>query len=110
MPKIDSALPSVMRNPMEWYIHRFQNQGYVFPSTTPLSGLPKVGFAVGDTIFYVPQESLLFSETEPGWVYGGIQSRGDMTFDILGDTFLQNVVVDFDIGAAQMRFVSRPFY
>jgi hypothetical protein len=31
------------------------------------------------------------AEAKEGYVYGGIQSRGTMTFDILGDTFLKGI-------------------
>jgi hypothetical protein len=69
----------------------YQNQGYVFPTNTPEIGLPTIGFDVGGKTFYVPKEALLFAETEPGWCYGGIQSRGDLPFDIWGDTWLKGV-------------------
>lgn len=32
-----------------------------------------------------------------GYTYGGIQSRGDLPFDIYGDTFLKNVYAIFDV-------------
>ena len=31
------------------------------------------------------------AEAKQGFVYGGIQSRGTMTFDILGDTMLKSI-------------------
>lgn len=78
------------------------NQGWVFPTSTTAENLPVVGFSVGGHVFNVGKEDLLFAETEPGWTYGGIQSRGDMTFDILGDTFLKGIYAVFDQG--NMRF------
>jgi hypothetical protein len=66
-------------------------QGYVFPSNTETSSLPVVTFAVGDQQFAVPKESLAFADAGNGTTYGGIQSRGSMTFDILGDTFLKGI-------------------
>jgi hypothetical protein len=39
----------------------------------------------------VQKEDLGFAETKSGYVYGGIQSRGTMTMDILGDTFLKGL-------------------
>jgi hypothetical protein len=50
-----------------------------------------VTFAVGDNQFAVQKEDLGFADAGNGMVYGGIQSRGDMTFDILGDTFLKGI-------------------
>jgi len=69
------------------------NQGWVFPTDTKEADLPLVGFAVGTEgkVFTCGKEDLLFAETEAGWTYGGIQSRGDMAFDILGDTWLKGV-------------------
>jgi len=66
-------------------------QGYVFPSKTTAGQLPTVTFAVGGKQFTVQKEDLGFADAGNGMVYGGIQSRGDMTFDILGDTFLKSV-------------------
>lgn len=66
-------------------------QGYVFPVDTPADKLPVVTFAVGGKQFAVQKEDLGFADAGNGMVYGGIQSRGDMTFDILGDTFLKGI-------------------
>ena len=68
-----------------------QQQGYVFPASTKPADLPVVKFAVGEQEFAVPKEALAFASAGTGTVYGGIQSRGDMTFDILGDTFLKGI-------------------
>lgn len=66
-------------------------QGYVFPTSTTADQLPVVTFAVGDKQFAVQKEDLAFADAGNGMVYGGIQSRGTMTFDILGDTFLKGI-------------------
>ena len=66
-------------------------QGYVFPSSVTVDQLPVVTFAVGDQQFTVNKEDLAFADAGNGNVYGGIQSRGSMTFDILGDTFLKSI-------------------
>lgn len=68
-----------------------QQQGYLFPSNTTADQLPVVTFAVGDKQFIVQKEDLGFADAGNGMVYGGIQSRGTMTFDILGDTFLKGI-------------------
>jgi hypothetical protein len=67
------------------------NQGYVFPSTVTADELPVVTFAVGGQQFAVPKEALAFADAGNGTIYGGIQSRGTMDFDILGDTFLKGI-------------------
>jgi hypothetical protein len=66
-------------------------QGYLFPSDTTVDNLPTVEFAVGDNLFAVQKEDLGFADAGNGMVYGGIQSRGSLDFDILGDTFLKGI-------------------
>ena len=61
-------------------------QGYVFPTNTTADQLPVATFAVGDKQFAVQKEDMAFVDASNGMVYGGIQSRGSLTFDILGDT------------------------
>ena len=66
-------------------------QGYVFPTSTPTDQLPVVSFAVGDKEFSVNVNDLAFADAGDGLSYGGIQSRGDLSFDILGDTWLKGI-------------------
>jgi hypothetical protein len=67
------------------------NQGYVYPANTTVDQLPVVTLAVGAKQFTVQKEDLGFADAGNGMIYGGIQSRGTMTFDILGDTFLKGI-------------------
>lgn len=46
----------------------------------------KITFAVGDKQIEVQKKDLGFVEVGDGMQYGGIQSRGDSKFDILGGT------------------------
>ncbi|PYH45740.1 pepsin-like aspartic protease [Aspergillus saccharolyticus JOP 1030-1] len=84
-----------------------ETQGYIYPSDTTEENLPVVSFAVGDKQFVVQKEDLGFAEAKTGYVYGGIQSRGDMTFDILGDTFLKSIYAIFDVGNLRFGAVQR---
>jgi len=84
------------------------SQGYIFPTTVKVADLPTVTFAVGDQQFAVHKQDLGFALAKTGWVYGGIQSRGSMTFDILGDTFLKGIYAVFDQGNTQFGAVQRP--
>jgi hypothetical protein len=68
-----------------------QQQGYIFPNDTTADQLPVVKVAVGDHLFTINKEDLAFADAGNNMVYGGIQSRGTMTFDILGDTFLKSI-------------------
>jgi hypothetical protein len=68
-----------------------ENQGWVYPENTTLAKLPVVTFAVGTHQVTIQKEDLGFASIGDGNIYGGIQSRGSMTFDILGDTFLKSI-------------------
>ncbi len=65
-------------------------QGWLIP-TTSVSSLPDVSVAIGDTEFVIQKEDLLFAMADDDHWYGGVQSRGENPFDILGDTFLKSV-------------------
>ncbi|KZF19126.1 acid protease [Xylona heveae TC161] len=82
-------------------------QGYTFPKSTSADKLPTVSFAVGGKQFYVQKEDLAFADIGNGYVYGGIQSRGSMSFDILGDTFLKSIYAIFDQGNTRFGAVQR---
>jgi hypothetical protein len=66
-------------------------QGYIIPNSVTAEDLPDFSVAVGDKEFVIQKEDLLFAPADANNWYGGVQSRGDMTFDILGDTFLKSV-------------------
>jgi hypothetical protein len=68
-----------------------QYQGYIVPNTVKAEDLPDFSVAVGDKQFVIQKEDLVFAPADDNNWYGGVQSRGDMTFDILGDTFLKSV-------------------
>lgn len=86
----------------------FMNQGYVFPTNTAADKLPSVQIAVGDKMFTIHKEDLAFADAGNGMSYGGIQSRGTMPLDILGDTFLKGVYAVFDQGGKRFGAVQRP--
>lgn len=66
-------------------------QGWTFPSNTPQSKLPTISVAIGGTQFSFHKEDFFFGTLDNGMTYGGIQSRGSLTHDILGDTWLKGV-------------------
>lgn len=66
-------------------------QGYVFPTSVKAEDMPEFKVAIGDKEFLIQAEDLAFAPAGNGNWYGGVQSRGDMSFDILGDTFLKSV-------------------
>ncbi|KZS88089.1 acid protease [Sistotremastrum niveocremeum HHB9708] len=78
--------------------------GYVYPSDAQI---PVVQFAVGDNLFTVDPADFAFSDAGNGMTFGGIQSRGDNPFDILGDVFLKSVYVVFDQSNVQIGMAQR---
>ncbi|KAK7509261.1 aspartic proteinase precursor [Phyllosticta citriasiana] len=82
-------------------------RGYVYPSDTSVDKLPVVTFAVGDKQFTIQKEDLGFADAGNGYIYGGIQSRGSLDFDILGDTFLKGIYAIFDQGNKRFGAVQR---
>ena len=82
-------------------------QGYTFPTSTTADQLPQVSVAVGGNMFNIQKEALAFADAGNNMVYGGIQSRGTMTFDILGDVFLKGIYAVFDVGNKQFGAVQR---
>jgi hypothetical protein len=62
---------------------------------------------VGGKEFAVQKEDLGFADAGNGMVYGGIQSRGTLTFDILGDTWLKAIYAVFDQGNNRFGCVER---
>ena len=70
-----------------------QQGGWIFPADIPIDQLPQVRVAVGDKLFNVEKEHLAFAPVDDSgsMTYGGIQPRGNLGFDIFGDTFLLGV-------------------
>lgn len=88
---IDDATCKAIYDAIPGSTYDSQQQGYTFPSSVTADQLPVVTFAVGEKQFAVEKEDLAFADAGNGMVYGGIQSRGSMGFDILGDTFLKSM-------------------
>ncbi len=82
-------------------------QGYTFPATTTAAQLPVVQVSVGGNMYTIQKEDLSFANAGNNMVYGGIQSRGSMTFDILGDVFLRAIYAVFDVGNVQFGACQR---
>ncbi|KAK7932354.1 acid protease [Apiospora marii] len=84
-----------------------QNQGYVFPLSTSADDLPEFSIDIGGKSFVIQKEDLAFAPADDQNWYGGVQSRGDMTFDILGDVFLKSVYAIWDQGNKRFGVVPK---
>ncbi|KAF2476872.1 acid protease [Lindgomyces ingoldianus] len=85
----------------------YSQQGWIFPIGTPEAQIPVVTFAVGEKQFALQKEDFGFSKVGEKMQYGGIQSRGDTAFDILGATWLKAVYVIFDQGNKRLGACQR---
>lgn len=79
-------------------------QGWVYPSSVDPSSLPSIELAVGDTLYTVNGEDIAFQDLGNGFIYGGLQSRGQQNFDIFGDVFLRSVYAIFDLNGGTPQF------
>jgi Eukaryotic aspartyl protease len=75
-----------------------QDQGYIIPRDITADDLPDFSIAVGGKEFTIQKEDLLFAPVDNNNWYGGVQSRGENPFDILGDTFLKSIYAVSDSG------------
>ena len=55
--------------------------GWKYPEN---SAVPKVEFAIGDKLYTVNPKDFPFGPADSSFLFGGIQSRGDLGFDIYG--------------------------
>ncbi|KAI0849232.1 aspartic endopeptidase [Daldinia vernicosa] len=84
------------------------NQGYIFPIDVKADDIPEVKVAIGDKEYLIQKEDLAFALTDDKkYWYGGVQSRGMMPFDILGDTFLKSVYAIWDQGNRRLGLVPK---
>lgn len=97
---IEDAICDVIYSTIPGAYYDTNAAGYVFPSNTSVDALPTVSVAVGDREFAIRKADLSYADAGNNYTYGGIQSRGDLSFDILGGTFLKGVyaVSDSDLG------------
>ncbi|KAI0069840.1 acid protease [Panus rudis PR-1116 ss-1] len=72
-----------------------QQGGWKYPSNATI---PDVSFAVGDKLYKLNAADFGFGDAGNGFTFGGVQSRGDLEFDIFGDVFLKSVYVVFNQG------------
>jgi len=68
-----------------------QQQGYIFPTSVTADQLPDFTVDVGGKQFTIQKEDLAFAPADDSHWYGGVQSRGENPFDIMGDCFLKSV-------------------
>jgi len=81
-----------------------QQGGWVYPTNAKI---PTVAFAVGNNMYTVNAADFAFGNAGNGMTFGGIQSRGNNPFDILGDVFLKSIYAVFDQANVQIGVAQR---
>lgn len=73
--------------------------------------MPEFGISIGGQVFKISKADMLIpSSVDPvtGLCATGVMDGGMGPY-VLGDTFMNNVISVFDIGAAEMRFVANKY-
>ncbi|KAK0727078.1 eukaryotic aspartyl protease [Lasiosphaeria miniovina] len=82
-------------------------QGYIIPNTVTVDNLPDFSVAIGGKEFVIQKQDLVFAQADDKNWYGGVQSRGENPFDILGDTLLKSVYAIWDQGRTRFGAVPK---
>ncbi|CAK3949087.1 acid protease [Lecanosticta acicola] len=80
--------------------------GWVYPSSTDRNSLPEIRLDIGGHDVIIDRDDIGFADAG-GWIYGGFQSRGNMSFSIFGDTVLKSMYAIFDQGQERFGFVQK---
>ncbi|KAF7789447.1 hypothetical protein EIP86_000392 [Pleurotus ostreatoroseus] len=96
LERIYSAVPGA--------VYDEQGGGWKYPTDTQI---PEVWFAVGEQMFVIHPADFGFGHDGDGYTFGGIQSRGDSSYDIFGDVFLKNVYAVFHQGQQMVGLAQR---
>ncbi|KAI5860202.1 aspartic endopeptidase [Durotheca rogersii] len=105
---LSDSIVKKLYNKIPGAAYDYVNQGYVFPVGTKAEDLPEFKVSIGNKKYVVQKEHLAFATTDDkaNW-YGGVQSRGDLPHDVLGNIFLQNVYAIWDQGNRRLGLVPK---
>ncbi|ROV90509.1 hypothetical protein VMCG_09823 [Cytospora schulzeri] len=93
-------------NPPAIYI---EDEGAAFAPCN--ATVPELGVEIGGTVFWISEADMLmqdYVDPETGYCLVGPQDGGTGPY-ILGDTFMNNVISVFDIGASEIRFAAHDY-
>jgi hypothetical protein len=82
---IDDTILSQIYGAIEGATFDQTQGGWKYPENATV---PTVEFAVGETLYTINAQDFAYGPADSGFLFGGIQSRGDLTFDIFGNVFL----------------------
>lgn len=75
------------------------------------ASIPSLGVQINGTVFYISDADMLMQEyvdPDTGYCLTGPQDGSTGPY-ILGDTFMNNVISVFDIGASEIRFAANNY-
>ncbi|THH01187.1 hypothetical protein EW026_g1498 [Hermanssonia centrifuga] len=101
---VDDDTVRTIYDSIDGAIYDDRHGGWKYPSD---ARIPNVAFAVGDKYYTIHPDDFGFGSAGHGYTLGGIQSRGDMNFDIFGDVFLKSVYVVFNQGDKTVGLAQR---
>ncbi|KAL6305901.1 acid protease [Sparassis latifolia] len=101
---VDDSILEGIYGAIEGAQYSNQQGGWIFPTNATI---PEVSFAVGEALYKINAVDFAFGDAGDGNSFGGIQSRGDLNFDIFGDIFLKSVYVVFDQGEQRVGLAQR---
>ncbi|KAL4896821.1 aspartic peptidase domain-containing protein [Aspergillus ambiguus] len=88
---LDDTLCQMIYDAIPGAFYDNECQGFIFPSSVTFDQRPSIRLDIGGRHFTMPKVGLGFAEVKPGYIYGGIQSRGTGKLDILGANFLEGI-------------------
>ncbi|GAB1315095.1 hypothetical protein MFIFM68171_05305 [Madurella fahalii] len=104
---VSDEVCNVLYGQINGAFYSYDDQAFIIPISTKPDQLPNFSIAVGDNHFAVQKHDLLFAPASDGYWYGGVQSRGKCTFDILGATFLKSIYAIWDQGNSRFGAVPK---
>ena len=105
-PGLAYAINSAFKPPAAY----LWSYGAYFTSCNAIA--PPVAVVLNGKKFMLNPRDLIYTDLkdpETGLCMTAISNGGSGPF-ILGDAFMQNALVVFDVGQAQMQFIARPYY
>lgn len=102
---LDDALIEAIYDATPGAYYDAKQVGYVVPTGTVG---PTVELEIGGRYFQIPGDQIARKFDESGISYGAFQSRQSLPFDIIGVTFLRNILAIFDVGNLRFGSAKRP--
>lgn len=70
--------------------------------------IPQIEIRIGGKFYTINPDKFSLNVHSEDWVMGGIQNRGNLTFDVLGDVLFKSLYVVFDQEKCRVGLAQRP--